>query len=69
MSRHWGFKSISGPAAGYYTATYENADAVTTATLKIPAKGIYHGNPQKPLTKTAAEKIAKKLKSALNKTT
>ncbi|MCI0413883.1 hypothetical protein L0222_13920 [bacterium] len=69
MSRHWGFKSITGPTGGYYTATYEHADAGTTAQIKIPAKGVYHGDPQRPLTKSAAEKIAKKLKATLNKNT
>jgi hypothetical protein len=69
MSRHWGFKSVSGPSGGFYTATYENKDAGTTAQIKIPAKGVYHGDPQKPLTKAAAEKIAKKLKVTLNKNT
>jgi len=69
MSRHWDFKSITGPTKGYYTATYENADAGTTAQLKIPAAGVYHGDPKKPLTKSAAEKIAKKLKATLNQNT
>ncbi len=69
MSRHWDFKSITGPTGGYYTATYENAGAGTTAQLKIPAEGVYHGDPKKKLTKDAAEKIAKKLKTTLNQNT
>jgi hypothetical protein len=69
MSRHWSFKSIEGPTGGFYTAIYENKDAKTTAQLKIPATGVYHGNPSKSLTKTAAEKIAKKLKATLNQNT
>ena len=69
MSRHWNFKSISGPTGGFYTAVYENKAAKTTAQLKIPAKGVYHGKPSKELTKAAAEKIAKKLKTALNQNT
>jgi hypothetical protein len=69
MSRHWGFRSISGPTAGYYTITYENADAGTRAQLKIPTKGVYHKDSKKKLTKTAAGKIAKKLKTTLNRNT
>ena len=69
MSRHWDFRSVSGPKGGYYTAVYENKDAKTTAELKIPATGVYHGKPSKQLTKAAAEKIAKKLKTVLNQNT
>jgi hypothetical protein len=69
MSRHWSFKTLSGPTGGYYTATYENAEAKKTATFKIPDVGVYHGKPDKPLGKTAADKIAKKLKILLNQNT
>jgi hypothetical protein len=69
MSRHWSFKSISGPTRGYYVAVYENKSANTTAEVKIPATGVYHGDPHKQLSPTAAEKIAKKMKGALNQNT
>ena len=69
MSRHWDFKSIKGPTGGYYIAVYENKSAKTTAEVKIPETGVYHGNPAKQLTKSAAEKIAKKMKAALNQNT
>jgi hypothetical protein len=69
MSRHWGFKSISGPTGGYYTATFENTDAGTTAEFKIPEEGVYHGDPKKTLQKSDAEKLAKKLEATLNQNT
>jgi hypothetical protein len=69
MSRHWSFKSISGPTGGYYIAVYENKSAKKTAQVKIPATGVYHGDPEKELSPSAAEKIAKKMKTALNQNT
>jgi hypothetical protein len=69
MSRHWGFKSISDPTGGYYTATFENTDAGTTAEFKIPEEGVYHGDSKKKLQKSDAEKLARKLEATLNQNT
>jgi hypothetical protein len=69
MSRHWGFKSITGPTGGYYTATFENTDAGTAAEMKIPEEGVFHADPKKALTKTDAENLAKKLEATLNQNT
>ena len=69
MSRHWSFRSVSGPKAGYYTAIFENKSAKTTAEIKIPDTGVYHGDPTKKMAKSVAEKIAKKLKTVLNQNT
>jgi hypothetical protein len=69
MSRHWKFKSLSGPTSGVYTITYENADANTTAEMKLPEFGVYHGKPQKKFKKTSAKKVAKRINKLLNKNT
>ena len=69
MSRHWSFKSVSGPKAGYYTITYENKSANTTAEIKLPEFGAYHNKPKKKMSKTSAEKVGRKLRTLLNKNT
>jgi|GEM_PF-3733696 len=69
MSRHWKFKSITGPASGYYTITYENKAASTTAEVKLPEYGVYHGKSGKPMKKNAAERVGRRMKTALNKNT
>ena len=69
MSRHWNLRSVAGPTKGYYTATFENKDAGTTAEIKIPEEGVYHGKPKKPMTKEGAERLARRMKTVLNKNT
>jgi hypothetical protein len=69
MSRHWDFKTVAGPTGGYFTFIYENTDAGTTAEFKIPEEGVYHGDPKKPLTKGAADRLARRLKTILNNNT
>jgi hypothetical protein len=69
MSRHWKFKTMAGPTGGYYTLTYENTDASTTAEMKLPELGVYHGKPQKKLKKKSVKQVAKKINKVLNKNT
>ena len=60
---------MTGPSSGYYTITYENADANTTAEMKLPEFGVYHGKPQKKFKKKSAKNIAKRINKLLNKKT